>query len=346
MGQRRSGSTSAVPPTLLQLVQGRQASHKHSRRLHPCCLLDGRPRGCWTRRRGQAAAGGTHAHCIAAISTAGASYTGPRAGHGGRRLQLPPCWRPAWDSILPALRQMVSPHLQRESLFLTLSFGEEKIQSMLQCRSHDALGTPRLGTWAWLATTPITILSPQICVQCWAANWTTLENLRDEGEISIEKRVEDHDTRVFLTQFLPCRFMNQPKQFDGSDSQAREAGVFPMVVFPSSPFSPPLAPLSSAQEQSFLPILSTQEPSCLNGFVLLAQGKLHREGRPDCLPCLSCLFQVLLVPGAPQSPVTCSCITLVPWPSFLCVFTSSSFLRVSVSVAKFPLFLRTAEILD
>lgn len=119
-----------------------------------------------------------------------------------------------------------------------------------------------------------------------------------------------------------------------------------MVVFPSSPYSPPLAPLSSAPEQSFLPLLSTQEPSCLNGFVFLAQGKLHREGRLDCLPCLSCLFQVMLVPGAPVRPVTCSCITLVPWPSFLCVFTLSSFLRVSVSVAKFPLLQRIAEILD
>lgn len=99
-------------------------------------------------------------------------------------------------------------------------------------------------------------------------------------------------------------FMNQPKQFDGSDPQAWEAGASPMVVFPSSPFSPPLAPLSSAPEQSFLPLLSTQEPSCLNGFVFLAQGKLHRKGRLDCLPCLSCLFQVMLVPGAPQRPVT------------------------------------------
>lgn len=70
------------------------------------------------------------------FSTTGAAHTGPWAGLGGGHLQLPSFW----DSILPAPRQMVSSHLQREAFFLTLSFSGEKIKGRLGCMDRHALG--------------------------------------------------------------------------------------------------------------------------------------------------------------------------------------------------------------
>lgn len=95
----------------------------------------------------------THAHWIPAISIVGAAHTGPlgralseafaAATQSTCRAQsaAPPCWSLDMNSILPGRRQMVSPHLQRESLFMTLSFVGKKIKGKLQHRSLDDPGT-------------------------------------------------------------------------------------------------------------------------------------------------------------------------------------------------------------
>ena len=129
VGQRRGRSTSTLPPALLGLVQGQLPPHWLPRRKTSSRLQD---------QGGAEQQPEEHTPVrFQLFSTAGASHTGPWAGLGGRHLQLPFCW----DSILPARRQMVSSHLQRKSLFLTLSFGGEKIKGGLCCMNCDALGT-------------------------------------------------------------------------------------------------------------------------------------------------------------------------------------------------------------